>query len=607
MSKIFEFNANKGSYLENVSCTVMTHTNTSFSKTEKGYSLLCNDTNSRVVCAGDCLGDSEKTYVVYIKPNADTTTNNEILSNDKVILTYWSNNRILYTSDGGTLHVSAINSLTPGIWHIIIITVTSNGITNIYIGTDKIHIAKSGLSDQFSGTPQVSPFDTELGFRTNSYINNVTVHDKIFTTQEINTAYKDFLRSKGTGSSIFTKDHPNKPTDLSYVNGLLAAYSMLRSPNNILTDVSGNNNNLSIRNCISTKRGLSFNGTTSDLFNTSSNSLPTAVGTALFQMKYNNLSGSQTYFDMDDSAGSDRILMYSDGFNLNLYINNVFVAYKPLSDIFIPDIFYSVAVIWDTITNFYTICINGVNINPITSTTTEVTDVNRISVGTYFNGEINNVKFYNKILSEEEIKKEHNFFVSPVIVEDFQNEPVGNFPREWQEGIGSYEVKEDTTGDKYLECTSNGVAYIQSKNIYGEYEFDICKKTSGTSYSISFISDKNDTTVASVANKYQIDSLSNENLRLNRGGTINLFTTNSNYIEANTVYTIKITRSVDGEFTCFIRGGNFGNTYTIIDTIGGSGSNPIIDNTYTSSNYFVVDLDTGDLIDNIKITNGITH
>lgn len=38
---------------------------------------------------------------------------------------------------------------------------------------------------------------------------------------------------------------------------------------------------------------------------------------------------------------------------------------------------------------------------------------------------------------------------------------------------------------------------------------------------------------------------------------------------------------------------------------GDSGTNPVTDNTYTTSEYFVLDIDAGDRIANIKLTDGI--
>lgn len=65
------------------------------------------------------------------------------------------------------------------------------------------------------------------------------------------------------------------------------------------------------------------------------------------------------------------------------------------------------------------------------------------------------------------------------------------------------------------------------------------------------------------------------------------------------------TRTQTGVFTVYIKGGAFGNVYTLVSTAGGSGSNPATDNTYTSSNFCVLDLDANDRIANLVFKQGI--
>jgi len=61
-------------------------------------------------------------------------------------------------------------------------------------------------------------------------------------------------------------------------------------------------------------------------------------------------------------------------------------------------------------------------------------------------------------------------------------------------------------------------------------------------------------------------------------------------------------------FAVFIKGGDFGNTetgWTLVSTTGGSGSNPVVDSTYTTSEYLVADLDASDKLSNIQIRNEV--
>ena len=153
-------------------------------------------------------------------------------------------------------------------------------------------------------------------------------------------------------------------------------------------------------------------------------------------------------------------------------------------------------------------------------------------------------------------------------------------------------------GAKYLECTSSGTLAIPSKQAYGEWEFDLYKKGSPQIFFIQ------DSITSGSAQGYNILLNTNEGIQLQRKGVANDFVTANDYIVDNTWYRIKVTRTLNGEFYVYIRGGGFGdNDWTLIDVSGGTGTNPIIQNTYITSKYFVVDLDIGDCIANLTMRN----
>jgi hypothetical protein len=68
---------------------------------------------------------------------------------------------------------------------------------------------------------------------------------------------------------------------------------------------------------------------------------------------------------------------------------------------------------------------------------------------------------------------------------------------------------------------------------------------------------------------------------------------------------MKITRTKDGEFYVYVKGGTFGNDWTLIVESGGS--NPVTENTNTESEYFVLDFDAGDRVANITILDGVVQ
>ena len=182
-------------------------------------------------------------------------------------------------------------------------------------------------------------------------------------------------------------------------------------------------------------------------------------------------------------------------------------------------------------------------------------------------------------------------------------------------GTGEYKIEELTSqdavlkhldkGTKVLTCTSAGTVAFPSDQAYGEWEFDVWKAEI-SDILIGFISDKIDTTNNTIG--YWFYYRNTEALRLLRSvgsGNIQQFTTIDSYVDALVWYRIKITRTLDGEFSLYIKGNDFGiDDWTLLVTTP-AGNNPIVDATNTESTYFVFDLDAGDRIANIIIRKGV--
>lgn len=182
-------------------------------------------------------------------------------------------------------------------------------------------------------------------------------------------------------------------------------------------------------------------------------------------------------------------------------------------------------------------------------------------------------------------------------------------------GTGSYEVKEMTSqdavlkdldvGTKYLECTSSGTIAIPSKQAYGTWEFDYYHLSNSSSVICFINQDKND-----LSNGYVLIISSSEAFLLRRyinGSDFTLFTAGNNYLQDENIwYKIKITRTKEGEFYVYIKGGDFGSdSWILVDVTGGSGTNPATDNTYAESKYMVLDLDAGEKLANLKVYNDV--
>jgi hypothetical protein len=158
-----------------------------------------------------------------------------------------------------------------------------------------------------------------------------------------------------------------------------------------------------------------------------------------------------------------------------------------------------------------------------------------------------------------------------------------------------------TSAYKYLECVTNGIVSTQSTQAYGTWEFNLYK--GNESNRIDFLFILNGIGSAQTKNGYYLSVLADESIALvrsNVGSENSLFVTASSYINNSTWYRIKIDRTVEGKFYVYIKGGSFGSSYILVDVTGGSGTNPVTDNTYTTSKYLVFDADTGDRLTSLK-------
>ena len=275
------------------------------------------------------------------------------------------------------------------------------------------------------------------------------------------------------------------------------------------------------------------------------------------------------------------------------------------------------------------IYLNGILIDDATLTFSSETDGNLYFTSSDFTSGVNNFDFisfkqYNRVLSSSDAKDYHNSFIKPVLRETFSDSPVGaTHTRGWSEISGDGAIEEETTGNaivplgtkKWTQDTA-GIRAIQSKSAYGEWEFNVNKGTASLSRYYPIM----DTVL--VNNGYRLLLNADESLRFAKmtsgayGGDI--FVTAASCIDNNTDYRIKVARLKSAgtfasivptmttvydanTFAVFIKGGDFGNEYTSVETA--SGTNPRVDATYKTSEFFVTDLDEDDSISNILITN----
>ncbi len=243
---------------------------------------------------------------------------------------------------------------------------------------------------------------------------------------------------------------------------------------------------------------------------------------------------------------------------------------------------------------------------------------------TAFEGKISDFRVYDRALSDAEILKLYQ-------KENVDLGLVAYYPFTEGAGINVYDVKGDdiatikeTTASDFWEIdstlpfsqlekngfsqalvnTTDGTAYTPSNVAYGEWEFDLYKDVGSNVNFVPFIN--SDSGTGALMDGYGIFFYPTTNTidfrRYDDGVSSPLMATASGYVDNNTWYRLKITRSLSGEFTIYIKGGSFGWT-DWTEVVESTGLNPRTDNTYTTSNYFVIDLDEGDEIANVTIGN----
>lgn len=416
-----------------------------------------------------------------------------------------------------------------------------------------------------------------------------------------------------------------KPTDLSNVDGLVAAYNM--QPNGrTLTDISGNGNNATIMGDFYTSQEGYGNADTA-LAQTGSIALEGDFSIA-FRVKWLANSGISNFFRQAGS-GTSNVWIFRSSTSLILDQNSGGSAETSIGTVTIGSE-EDFVITYNNSTGEVKMYRNGESVsvfstyNPSGSRTASFYIGNATS-SYALKDLLKDMRIYNKILSVQEVKDYHNSFAKQVVLqEDFSDAPADGtsiVPREWEKVSGAWKIGELTSqdsalkhldkGSKYLENVTAGIIAIPSKSAYGTWEFDLYKGAGGNDIIIFPIAD---TSSILKLKGYEMMLTASEiffvNIKIVNGMDITANYSASSYIQNNTWYRIKMTRTTTGVFTVLIKGGNFTPTtgydgWTLVSTSGGYGTNPVTDTAHTTSNYFVLDLDVGDRITNIEITQGV--
>lgn len=252
---------------------------------------------------------------------------------------------------------------------------------------------------------------------------------------------------------------------------------------------------------------------------------------------------------------------------------------------------------------------------------------------TYADGRIRDVKIYGAELTAAQVSEDYKIGSTSVsIIRNFKlykdaydlsvnrehGEILGtniNFPKATADT--SYEQGDYSPHPFYkkdfnspmIECVTAGRLFSSFNQVYGVWEFDWYKDLDASTITFVFISDRKNI-VSNADEGYRIIFMNTEAIRLRKdtgGGSSDLMETATSYLNIDTWYNIKVVRnSTLNEYV----NGAVGTFAVYVDGVlatASTGSNPVTDNTYTSSRFMIFDNDAGDKIRNLKFNNELVN
>jgi len=255
MAKIFEFRP--GSFIDPVSGLAGINVNGLFERTEKGNAYRCNGSEYLRYQHLSAAQEGSLSFVSWFK-RSETG-----LGDRSPFGSYNSSAQVFRIRDGewsyylvdnnSNIRTDVLGTLNDTDWHFAILTMDVSGVTTGYLdgikGDELTTLTTEGID--------LTDFRIGLGAGSDYFYGDVglcQIYDHVLTAEERAKLYQEFLRASPTSKIVEDNVVLSKPTDLSNVNGLVAAYNMI--PNgDTLVDISGNGNNGNI-----TPKGESGNG-----------------------------------------------------------------------------------------------------------------------------------------------------------------------------------------------------------------------------------------------------------------------------------------------------------------------------------------------------------
>jgi hypothetical protein len=444
--------------------------------------------------------------------------------------------------------------------------------------------------------------NTSRPFRGRTYY--IRFYNELLSHREKYKLYQEFLTSQPLEIQKKNFSYPKPPS--LFKEGLIAAYNMIPSSEKKLIDISGNEKDGEIIDGIGTKDGMKFR-------DGSHVKLPPVIlkskkQVIFIRFKLNSLGSNQGILSCGSVFNTTSpYLLLTNNSTTNLSIYNETTKYFNITNTLTTNTVYDVILIDDPINLTQDIYFNGKFIaSRAIGNVLGTNDFTFIGTGFLANNdnEILDFKVQDDV-TEQEIKDYHNQYANQITFkDDFEYEyadDTNQVPKEWSKHSGNFEIIEENN-EKSLQCVNDGSIGFQSKQAYGTWEFDTIKDSITAYSNHRFIASNIDDSLANVDFVYTLNLYNDKSIRLYlvENGVISnlIFSSGANYFDFDTNYRIKITRDIGGEFKVYIKGGSFGNKFTLV----GTG----VDNTQKEcNNFFIFRFNGNDSLSNIVLKKGI--
>ena len=443
MAKIFDWDTRKGTLIDSVSKTAMVATNgTRFKHTDKGLSFKFDNTVRNYITMPQTfiLSKNASSIVMWVKIPIQTSYIGLVNNNEgSYNWIYYAEGELkIEANQNGDWWADNINISSKLNQWISIVIIANNGTVQTYVDNILRNTTTPNTDIILKYIGALVWWDTF-----NNSVENIRTifYNHALSDKERNKLYQEFLSSRPISPSkrnLIT----NKPKDLSYEYGLIAAYNM-NSIGNILPYISGNGNNITISTgCNSVKNGIIKSNTDvmeSNIYY-SGNNLPFT-----FHFVLENFSNEGN--TINKLVGNNPI-----GLNGSFYLlsttNNMYYRAGSTETILLGSCDISngkrCVITFSSNGTYIKYYLNGNLINTITPTIIEY--MVYLSDSTYGFGKVtyNEMKFYNRELSEIDIIIYSNKWAKQIYqTEDFSNIPLSSIlPKTWSYGTGEYIISE---------------------------------------------------------------------------------------------------------------------------------------------------------------------